>query len=227
VTILEGNSLLKYDPANHRDRLIALIRELVGSAGNPRPATGGHATRPVAEAETIVAVYDLDWGRASPPRGPNLIAAVWGDGKVVWSKDRVRGGAPYLAGHIDPKKLTALVARLERDGAFADERLGRAHFGPDSQFTTVVVNSGKRRLKLESWHEVFETNEKLVATSRGIGSLDGRRREDVLREDTADYRHFRSTWDGIRAAIGDLIPKEGQATAGSLVVKDGVVSWRE
>jgi hypothetical protein len=94
-------------------------------------------------------------------------------------------------------------------------------------FTVVVVNSGKRRLELRSWHEVFESNEKLVATSRGISSLGGRRREDVLREDTAEYRHFRSTWDGIRAAASDLVPTQGEAIAGTLVQEAGIVSWRE
>jgi hypothetical protein len=191
------------------------------------PAAEGRVTRPLEEAEAIVAIYLLDWGGESPPRGPNLIAAIWGDGKVVWSRDRVLGGAPYLAGRVDPKKFTDLVARLQRDGVFADERLGDLHFGPDSRHTNIVVNSGKRRLKLQSWHELFEQNEKLVATSRGISSLEGRRREDVLREDTAEYRHFRSTWDRIRAAVADLVPTQGEPIDGTLVPEAGIVSWKE
>ena len=191
------------------------------------PAVERRVTLPIDEAEAIAAVYVLDWGLEEPVRGPNLIAAVWGDGKVVWSKDRVRGGAPYLGGRIDAKRLTDLVARLDRDGAFGDESLSHAQFGPDSKHTTIVVNSGTRRLKLQSWHELFETNEKLVATSSGITTLDGRRREDVLQEDTAEYRHFRSTWDRIRAAVGVLVPKQGEANAGTLVQEAGIVSWRE
>ncbi len=191
------------------------------------PETTTRATRPIDEAGTVAAVYVLDHGRGAPPRGPNRIAASWGDGHVVWSRARLRGGAPYLSARIDPQALAALVERLERDGTFADEDLAHVRFGPDSAFTTILVRAGERRLKLQSWHELFEENDKLVATSRGITALDGRKRADVLREDAADYRRFRAEWDALRTAVAGMIPRQGTASSGTLVQEEGVVSWRE
>jgi hypothetical protein len=51
------------------------------------------------------------------------------------------------------------------------------------------VRSDKLALQLQSWHELFEANPELAATSRGISSLDGRNRADMLRADDPNDRH--------------------------------------
>src|SRR5262249_28647215 len=111
------------------------------------------ATRPITAAESVLAVYYQDHGLRSPAKDPGLILAAWPDGRVIWSGDRLRGGAPYRAGQVEPKKVAALLARFENDGLFADEKLNQARFGPDSEFITVLVKAGKRQVKMESWHE--------------------------------------------------------------------------
>src|SRR5262249_23693310 len=155
---------------------------------------------PITEADAVAAIYREDWGRASTG-GPAIILAAWPDGRVVWSGDRLRGGAPYRGGRVDPQRVSALLARFDRDGLFADENLNQAHFGPDSQFITVFVKSGARKVKMRSWHELFEAREGLVVTSHGVASLDDRRRLDVLRQEPADYLFFRLVWSETRARL--------------------------
>ena len=109
------------------------FRVAVARGGGPE-----QAAKPITEAETVLAIYTS--GGFRPSVEPRLILAIWGDGRVVWSEDRLQGGSPYRAGQIDAKRLTALVSRLERDGVFADEKLSHANFRPG---LAVHDNSGE------------------------------------------------------------------------------------
>src|SRR5262249_23558051 len=71
--------------------------------------------------DSVLAVYREDWGLASSGE-PAIILVAWPDGHIIWSGDRLKGGAPYRAGHADPKRVTALLARFHKDGLFADEK---------------------------------------------------------------------------------------------------------
>jgi hypothetical protein len=212
-------------PAN--SRWLALLSLLLGiivsepSAQEPKPAM-----RPITDAESILAVYREDWGRGS--RGePAIIFATWPDGSVIWSGDRLMGGPPYRAGHIGPKRVAALLSRLEKDGFFADAKLNDANFGPDSRFTTLFIKSGKKQVKMCSWHELMEDSDKLVADDGGAAILNGRRRLDVLREAPAHYLFYRFVWAETRTRLADLVPAESSATDGKPVMKAGKLSWQE
>jgi hypothetical protein len=183
-------------------------------------------TRPITEADSVLAVYREDWGRASSG-GPAIILVAWPDGHIVWSSDRIQGGAPYRAGRVDPKRVAALLVRSENDGLFADEKLNQAHFGPDSQFITLLVKSGKKQVKMQSWHELFEGSDKVVVDHRGAVALEGRRRLDELRKAPAEYLFFRTVWSETRTRLSDLIPVESDVSTGKPVMKVGVVSWQE
>lgn len=185
------------------------------------------AARPIEEADSVLAIYPEDWGRVSPTRVPAIILAIWPDGHVVWSKDRINGGAPYFTGHVDPEKVTTLLSGLEHDGLFADKKLNNAHFGPDSNFTTLLVKSGKKDVKMQSWHERSEANGKAIADSHGASGLNGQRRLDVLRKEPADYLHYRLVWSETRGKLTDLIPNVGTPVSGKTVMKDGSLVWQE
>jgi hypothetical protein len=81
------------------------------------------------------------------------------------------------------------------------------------------MQSGTRRLKMQSWHERYERNGKVVALSTGLTPLNGRKLEDALKADTAEYRHFRDQWTKLRKRIAALIPKEGKPTSGTFELK--------
>lgn len=185
------------------------------------------AVRPIDEAESVLAVYRTDNSLTS--RGDLAVMVVaWPDGRVVWSGDRRKGGAPYRAGRVEPKKVAAFLARFEKDGLFADDKLNQPHFGPDSEFTTVLVKSGKRQVKMQSWHdELFVEPDGPVAGARGLEAPGARRRLDLLREQPADYLFFRVVWSETRAKLADLIPAEGTPTDGKPVMEAGGLSWQE
>jgi hypothetical protein len=188
--------------------------------------TSQQGAQPITGADGVLAVYTAGGG-LGPSDGPQLILAVWGDGRAVWSEDLLGGGAPYRSGQIDAKRLTALVSRLDHDGFFADERLSQIHFGPDSHFTTILVKCGNKQLKMQSWHELYEAQGKVVATKRGLTGLEGRSRLAVLAKEPADYLYYRLAWSELRERASSLIPSESKRVDGRLRLEAGNLSWEE
>ena len=202
-------------------------------AGEPE-----HTTRPISDADSVLAVYYEAYGRPEPPPGDaapgdtppenlTIILGVWPDGHIVWSGDRLEGGAPYRVGRVDPKKVTALLSRFDADGLFADENQKFNYVVPDGPYVTVFIKSGKKKVTMCSCRELFEESGELVAESSGVGSLNGRHRLDVLRKAPADHLYFRFVWNETRARLSDLIPPESSVIAGRIVMKGGAVSWQE
>jgi hypothetical protein len=149
-----------------------------------------------------------------------VIVAVWPDGVIVWSGDQEKGGPPYRTGAVDAAKLRDFLARLEKDGVFKKDADFLVHLGPDSDFHSILLRSGKKSVALRSWHELFEANPKLVVTSHGVTSLDGQKRDDLLRADKKEYQEFRKLWGEIRSFTKELIPKEGKPYKGELKLKE-------
>lgn len=193
-----------------------------------RPATCEElAARPIEKADSVLAIYPEDWGLASPARLPALILAIWPDGHVVWSKDRLKGGAPVFFGQIDREIVSSLISRLEHDGIFSDKSLNNANFGPDSVFTTLLVRSGKKELRMQSWHEVSEADGGARAGRRGVSGLGGQRRLEALREEPADYLYYRFVWSETRGRLIDFIPNDGKRVSGKMVTTNRGVAWVE
>ena len=204
--------------------IAALLFGLVTSnllAGDPKPET-----RPITQADSVLAVYTLHHGLGVvKPAG--LIFSAWPDGHVVWSDDRVNGGAPYKSGKIEPKKIAALLSRFEDDGLFANKKLNEPHFGPDSSFVTVLVKSGRGQVKMESWHELYEAGGKVVGTKGGLVPLAGRNRLAALAKEPTEYLHYRLAWSELRESASRLIPSESNPVAGKLLMEEGNLSWEE
>lgn len=148
----------------------------------------------------------------------DVLAAVWPDGSIIWSEDREDGSPPFLTAKIDPAKTAAFLAKLEKDGVFKKTD-GLFHLGPDASYHRIELLSGKKHVALASWHELFERNPKLVVSSHGVSSLDGRTREQVMREDVPSYRDFRTLWKEIRDFTTGLIPKKGEPYQEELKLK--------
>ena len=204
-----------------RPVLSALV---VGACASGLPA---REPKPAAEADAVFVIYYLDMGWTGTP--PRTVFAAWQDGRVAWSNDRLRGGPPYRTGKINPDRVTNLVARLEKDGLFDDQKLRRVNAGGDHpRHLTIRVRSGKAVMRMSSWHELVEEDGKYVDIAVRIESLEGRRRLDVLREAPSDYRHFRFVWAETRVRVAELIPAESEPAKGKPVWEVGpVLYWRE
>jgi hypothetical protein len=198
---------------------------LITFAGSSGEAA--ESSEPITDANKVLAIYTNDRGLRPAKEPMKLILAIWGDGRIVWSEDSLQGGAPYRSARINPKRVATLLAGLEKGGYFDNPALNRSYFGPDSQFTTIYLKSGKKKLKMQSWHERFEANGKTVMNDRGaIEGLAGRKRLQVLAKLPPEQLFFRLVWAELRAAAVELIPKKGDKTSGGISVKHGVVSWQ-
>jgi hypothetical protein len=166
-----------------------------------------------------IVVYGDTYGRRyagrPKPQGPNIFVAAWADGHVIWSKDKLWGGPPYLVGEFDASKLKTLLDGLLTRKVFDDASLGREYVGPGAAHVVVEVSYGKNRLRMLSWHEMVERRDNLVATARGSEPLAKRTREEVLREQPAAYRQFREVWKTVRKALSECVPSKGRVYAGS------------
>jgi hypothetical protein len=212
-----------------RIRWLALCTLLLGcnvsepSADQPKPAV-----RPIFDAESVLAVYRTNNGLLGDG-ARTIILAAWPDGFIVWSGGRVQGGPPYRAGRVDPKRVSALLARFDTDGLFADENRNHERIGIDAQFNTILVKSGKKQVEMRSWHESWEDNGWWwwVAEDARIADHDDRRRLDVLRKSSADYLFFRFLWSETRSRLADLIPDESTANTGKLIIEADKYYWQE
>ena len=183
--------------------------------------------RPITQADDVVAIYAQDWGLTSD-RMPKLILVAWADGHVVWSEDRIQGGAPYLAGQVSPARISAVLEGIDRDGVFRDKRLAQPCFGPDSGFTTILFRRATRQIKMDSWHELAETGGRVAAKSCALAPLSpNERRLDVLRKEPVEYLYYRVVWGELRALASSLIPSVSHPTTGEVVMRAGVMEWRE
>ena len=192
------------------------------SANAPKPAA-----LPITESDSVLMVYREDHGLGSSG-GPFLIIAIWPDGRMIWSEDRLKGGVPFRTGNIDAKRVTAVLNRFVKDGLFENKKLADGYFGPDSQFTSILVKSGKKELEMSSWHELHEASEGAVAFKAGAGLVaKNSTRLEVLRDEPADYLFFRFVWSETRSKMTDLIPAESKAINGKIVRQAGVMTWQE
>jgi hypothetical protein len=183
-------------------------------------------TRPISAATEVLAVYAEDWGLDSSGE-PGLVAAVWGDGYAVWSEDDLKGGEPFFHGQLAKERVASLLSRLWADGLFADARLAQANFGPDSRFTTILVRTSGKTLKMQSWHERYEAKGRVIATSSGLESLEGTTRLAVLKRQPAEYLYYRTVWSELRTAIQALLPARGTGVLGQASMLHAVLTWGE
>lgn len=186
------------------------------------------AERPITGADTVLAVFSTDMGLRAGPPFKKPVVVIWPDGKAVWSRDRVVGGPPYFEGRADPKAVASLLDRLDQDGLFADKSLTQAHVPPDYLFNTVLVRSGKKRVKMESSHEFAEQFPGGVYSHVGVSDLPpGVRRLDALRKGPAEWLYYRMVWAETRGKIADLLPAEGKPSVGAPDERPEGLFWRD
>jgi hypothetical protein len=136
-----------------------------------------------------VAVYVVRWSLNHPE--PQLISALWADGRIVWSQSRLKGGPPYRKGRYDPPLLNALVNDWERHGVFGQNQCGFAV--PDAALTNIEINHQGRDVRLVSSHELLPP--------------------DSIPQ---SWQGFYDLWSKIRADLGTLIPQSGEPYGGSI-----------
>ena len=142
------------------------------------------------------------------------------------SADLLNGGPPYRGAQIDASQLTVLLGHLNDDGLFDIDDLTHARFGPDSEFTTILLKLSGKQLEMRSWHELVEDGRRGIARKIGVVANE-RPRYQVLEEEPQDYLFYRFVWAEIRARALALIPTSGDLLEGEVIMKSRNLSWQE
>ncbi|HOR98898.1 MAG TPA: hypothetical protein PLZ74_11055 [Kiritimatiellia bacterium] len=140
---------------------------------------------------------------------PQLVAAVWDNGDMLWSTNTLCGGTPYLYGKVCGAINVGKVIDYFKHKGYFSAVYSRHNMGPDSKHIGMFISEGTNALLTRSWHEIMEQNPNLVALSHGITSLHGRNRETVLEKDKAEYLQYRAMWTDVRSQINAMIPQKG------------------
>lgn len=188
----------------------------------------GERERSVTDAVAVFAIYTRASALAvEHPAENRLIFAAWPHGRIVFSENAKRGGAPYRIGRVDPKRIEATLASAKRSGLFENKLFAEPQFGPDAQTTVIEVKTGDNEVKLESWHELYESGStaNVVATDKGLGSLGDKTRLAALGEASREYLLYRLAWTELRLAAAELVPIESQPTNGLLEFRQRRAIW--
>jgi hypothetical protein len=174
------------------------------------PAVRGESAVPIA------AVFTQNWGIRSIDFAPQILVAVYRDGRILWSRDTLTGGPPYATGDVPPETIYRTLEALEAQGVFEGLTRQEGHYSPHGIFTGIAISDGDRRLMMLSWHEFAESDGASVRTSSGLQPLRGRSRSQVLADQPESYRRFRENWSALRDALNALIPN-ARREGGNLV----------
>jgi len=179
-------------------RFVACVAALIGCA-SPVPDCDAP---PDAPAITIVYVHA---GNAPPAHfGVDLEAAVWPDGRLVWTADAASQPPVLLASSIEPERVVTFLEDLCARGIFDDPAYSTPHFGPDGDYVMIRVAWGGRCVKLGSWHEIEEAHGVYVPRESGAKVLAER------------WARFRSAWTDIRLEVASWIPPTGEPFTGTI-----------
>jgi len=179
--------------------------------------TGQSLAEPVTKAMPSIALtiegggMNADWKSY-----PRILMVAWPDGRVVWSVDQKEGGPPFREASVNPSSIQATLTKFEKIGVFQKDSFRHSWFGPDSPYHSIWLCQGGKHTRVETWHELFETNPNLVVVSGGVTSLDGRKRADMIASDTKEFQEFRKLWSDLRSELMDLTPKNGTPLGGPL-----------
>jgi hypothetical protein len=163
------------------------------------PVVSGEATCPL-----VAVYYEEDWGLRFRRLGPQVIVAVWEDGRIIWSGDQWKGGAPYRVGCVAPERVQKLLIDLDNRDLFKDPIRYTRRFPIDCPYTSITIAAGSKRLGMSSNHENIER----AVRNRPNHSMG-------FADQPEDYRRFRQVWDDLRATLDSLIP-EGSREAGGI-----------
>jgi hypothetical protein len=173
-------------------------------------ATTLQAPKLVTSDDPLMLLYQAGDRRLSTTR---LDVAVWSDGRIVW-----RRGDDLLESRVATHNVDDLLQQLHREGVFGDGNVDVFYAGPSANVEVIEINLPDRRIRLSSWHDLFEQNQNLIATSRGIEPLNGRNRDNVLAREPKEYRRFRHLWADIRSTVESWLPLDGEPYTGDIPI---------
>jgi len=158
----------------------------------------------------IAGVY-IDLGRAPFGEKTSLkvILLVWGDGRLLWSKDRLFGGPPYFEGKIEKEQIVSLAKKLGQEKLLDPAAIRRQYMYADSKHVFMFLAKGVQAMTMVSGHPLVERDGEYIETPDGGQKLEGKTLSAALAEQPAEYKEFRKQWDAAMKLLLSIIPSEG------------------
>lgn len=140
--------------------------------------------------------------------GPRLIAALWPDGRMIWSENTIQGGPPYRSGRASVQAVDRMFDRLKRAGMFKGGGAKWRNWGPDASFTVMDIETDAGTIHMESWHELMGDSQARAKTGEGLKLPELEEASDVeLSKDRPG-----TVWDFVRASLAAMRPEAGEPT---------------
>lgn len=137
--------------------------------------------------------------------GPRLVAALWPDGRMIWSENTIQGGPPYRSGRASAQAVDRMFDRLKAAGVFEGGGVKWRNWGPDASFTVMDVETGAGTIHMESWHELMGASRSRAKTGEGLELPELEEAADVdLSKDRPG-----AVWDFVRASLTAMRPRQG------------------
>ena len=165
--------------------------------------------------ETLVALIRPMEYRAQTKKGykqfKNIILALDKDGTMIYSKDFVRGGAPYYLTKVSSSQIGQVLEKLETLDVFTASSITNTRpLLIDAPENIIYVTDGQHRMEMRSHHDVLEANNKnIVVTSKGLKILKNENKDEIIMNDDSDYFEYRALWSELKNSFTSLIPQQG------------------
>lgn len=170
--------------------------------------------REISKSDGAFVIYNENWQlwhhrdsvtKATQTEGaPNLIFVLWNDGKVIWSRDEVTGGPPYLTGNVNPETIGKLIGKLKNRSYFWTDKVRLERFNPHDYCTAIrVITEGEKSI-IRYDLELRDL----------LDSSDIRQNFRALKAKTNEELLFQNSWFWLRLQTRRLLPSEFKKTTG-------------
>jgi hypothetical protein len=191
---------------------IAVSAKCLDSHIIPIPMEKGRTALP------LLAIFTMPGESAGAPCG--IITLIWPNGRILWSRDGLRGGPPYYEDTLQQQEEEGLVATLRELGVFEDPSLTGVSGELEQSFVVISGIHGGKGFCMASGHEFEQASVRHVQTTSGIGETrDARAQGPSVKEAVADTR-YGDIWVSIRSRVRRLSDRPGMK-----VDFDYAVAW--
>lgn len=141
-------------------------------------------------------------------KGERLVFGLWDDGRVIFSENRIEGGAQYFEVQLTAEEAFGTMKSFRRLFTRVDaQNCDYAQEGVGHVSLECGLEDAERLMR--SSHEAFERNPALVMTESGLEELSGRSRASRHEEGSAEYKRFRQVWDDVRMQMRGVAARKG------------------
>ena len=187
---------------------------------DPHQLMAQSEVRTISKDDRVLAIYYDTPKKVSP----DLIVAIWADGKAIWSRNRILGGAPYFSSTIPPKQVESVFSAISRNGYQDSPNLKVQRGFTSGQTSHLFIGAEGDTTEIVSCHDIYESGGDTFSSLNGLVPIKGESRVGLLQKESVENLHFRVCWLELKELIWSPIHQpEGTLVDVTLRYKDGAI----